>query len=165
MSEWYLVYCKARQEESAARGLEEQGYTVYLPQLATKRRRAGGLTEIIQPLFPRYMFVSTVDESQSIVPVRYTRGVRNIVRFGNVFLPVATDIVDDLRKREDSETGYHRLVAPTLKPGDRVRIGSGVLQGIEAVFEARTGSDRVVILLDLLGRQTRTELPIEELEE
>ena len=165
MSEWYLVYCKARQEDGAARGLEEQGYAVYLPRLATKRRRTGGLTEVIQPLFPRYLFVSNAEQTQSIGPVSYTRGVQNIVRFGNVLSPIDRAVVDGLREREDPETGYHCAVALSLEPGDRVRIGSGVLQGIEAVFEARTGSDRVVILLDLLGRQTRTEIPIEELEE
>jgi transcriptional antiterminator RfaH len=54
MSEWYLVYCKARQEDVAAQGLKEQGYGVYLPKLPVKKRRRGGIAEVEEPLFPRY---------------------------------------------------------------------------------------------------------------
>ena len=39
-----------------------------------------------------------------------------------------------------------------------------VLAGIDAVFEKKSGKDRVVVLLEILGQQTRAEVAIEELE-
>ena len=164
MSEWYLVYCKARQEESAASGLEEQGYAVYLPKLKTRRRRSQGMVDIIQSLFPRYLFVSLTDKEQSIAPVRYTAGVSNLVRFSVDYVPVPQGMIEALQAREDPETGFHRLTAPNLKQGDRVRIQSGAFAGIEGVFQARSGRDRVIVLFELLGQQARTEIAIEELE-
>ena len=165
MSDWYLVYCKARQEVAAASGLEEQGYQVYLPKLRCRKRRSGGMREIEEPLFPRYIFIAAGQPTQSIGPAQFTRGVQKLVRFGKLFLTVPDVVVTALRARENPDTGFHQRVIPAMKPGDRVRIGSGAFEGIEGIFEARTGHDRVVVLLNLLGQQTRTVVPIEELEQ
>ena len=85
MEDWYLVYCKARQEETAAQGLEEQGYGVYLPRLKLRRRRSQGMVEVVQPLFPRYLFVAPASEQQSISPIGNTAGVSKIVRAWRAF--------------------------------------------------------------------------------
>ncbi len=164
MKNWYLAYCKARQEDVAAQGLVEQGYSVYLPKLKTRRRRSQGMVEIIQPLFPRYLFVAPTNLEQSISPVRYTAGVSNLVRCSDDYVPVPQGMIEALQAREDPETGYHRLTATNLKQGDRVRIQTGAFAGIEGVFEAHSGRDRVIVLFELLGQQTRTEIAIEELE-
>ena len=163
MSEWYLVYCKARQEDVAAQGLVEQGYDVYLPKLRVKKRRASGMALVEEPLFPRYLFVSTCHAAQSISPVRSTRGVQKLVKFGTYMLPVTGDIVTAIREREDPETGYHRLELPGLKPGDQVRIRSGAFAGIEGIFQKRSSKDRVVVLLEILGQQAEAAIPIGEL--
>ena len=165
MSNWYLVYSKARQEDVAACGLEEQGYVIYLPKLRVRRRRPGGTVEVDQPLFPRYLFIQPGEAEQAISPAQYTAGVQKLIRFGTEFLPVHQKVVTALKAREDPETGCHHLVVPAMKPGDKVRIASGAFEGIEGIFEARTGSDRVVLLLNLLGQQTRTVVPLEELKQ
>ncbi len=164
MNEWYLVYCKARQEETAARGLEEQGYAVYLPKLKLRRRRSQGMVEIVEPLFPRYLFVSVRDKEQSISPIRNTAGVSKLVRFSVDYVPVPQGMIEALRAREDPDTGFHRLTTPNLKQGDRVRIQAGAFAGIEGVFEALAGRDRVIVLFELLGQPARTEIAIDELE-
>jgi transcriptional antiterminator RfaH len=164
MTDWYLVYTKARQEDLAAAGLEEQGYQVYLPKLKTRRRRSQGMVDVIQPLFPRYLFVALSDKEQSISPVQYTAGVSKMVRFSVDYVPVPQGIIEALQAREDPETGYHRLTTPNLKKGERVRIQSGAFAGIEGVFEARSGKDRVIVLFELLGQRARTEIAFEELE-
>ena len=164
MSQWYLVYCKARQEDVAARGLEEQGYSVYLPKVRVRKRRPGGRVDVEEPLFPRYLFVAVSGKEQSIAPVQYTVGVQKLVKFGNLYMSVSGEIVSSLKRREDPDTGFNRFELPKVRKGDPVRIKSGVLAGIEAVFEKKSGKERVVVLLDLLGRQTRAEVAIEELE-
>ena len=164
MKKWYLVYSKARQEDLAARGLVEQGYAEYLPKVRLKRRRPGGMVEVEQPLFPRYLFVAVTNSERSISSAQYTAGVQKLIRFGIELLPVSEDVISTLKSHEDSETACHHLVLPELKLGDRLRIGSGPLAGIEGVFEARSGKDRVVILLELLGQQTRTEVSLDELD-
>jgi transcriptional antiterminator RfaH len=164
MSDWYLVYTKARQEDVAASGLEEQGYRVYLPKLKVKRRRPGGKIDVEEPLFPRYLFAAPTQQEQSISPMQYTSGVQKLVKFGHIYLSVSDDIVEAIRKREDPSTGFHRLAMPSLKPGDAVRMKTGPFAGIDGIFEAQSGQDRVIVLLEILGQQTRTEVSIGELE-
>jgi transcriptional antiterminator RfaH len=48
-----------------------------------------------------------------------------------------------------------------LRPGDRARILEGPMRDLEGIFLARSGKQRVVILLDILGRQTRVQFPEE----
>ena len=163
MSDWYLVYCKARQEDMAARGLEEQGYGVYLPKLETRRRRAQGMVDVVQPLFPRYLFVSPCDR-QPLAPIGHTAGVSTLVRFGSDYRPVSRGIVEALKSREDPDTGYHCLTPPNLERGDRVSIRAGAFAGIDGIFEARSGQERVVVLLELLGQTVRAEVAVGELD-
>ena len=163
MSDWYLVYCKARQEDTAARGLEEQDYRVYLPKLKIRRRRAQGMVDVVQPLFPRYLFVSPGD-GQALAPIAYTVGVSKLVRFGSEYRPVSAGIVEALKSRADPDTGYHGLSPPKLERGDRVGIRAGAFAGIEGIFEARSGQERVVVLLELLGQTVRAEVAVGELD-
>ena len=156
MSDWYLVYAKARQEEWAAQGLREQGYAVYLPKLRQRRRVRGRLADVTGALFPRYLFVAPGRAGQSIAPVDSTPGVQKLVRFGALYLPVGEEVVEALKAREDAAIGCHRLGPTALAPGARVRIDTGPFAGLEGIFEARAGQDRVVILLDLLGQRART---------
>jgi len=86
------------------------------------------------------------------------------VRFGTLYLPVPQDVVTALRDREDPKIGCHRLEVPAMQRGDRVRIDSGAFKGIDGVFEVRTGRKRVIVLLNLLGQQTRTEISLEDIE-
>jgi transcriptional antiterminator RfaH len=164
MADWYLVYCKARQEDTAAQGLEEQGYSVYLPKLKLRRRRSRGMVDVVQPLFPRYLFVAPGNEEQSIAPVRCTAGVTKLVRFGTEYLPVLGDVVDALQAREDPGTGCHRLAAPNMRRGEPVRIQTGPFAGIEAIFEAQSGRDRVIVLMELLGQKVRADVVVGELD-
>ena len=164
MSDWYLVYTKARQEDAAASGLEEQGYRVYLPKLRVKRRRPGGKVDVEEPLFPRYLFAAPTQDDQSISPMQFTRGVQKIVRFGHIYLSASDDIVEAIKKKEDPDTGFHRLTMPSLRPGDAVRVKTGPLAGIDGIFETQSGQDRVIVLLEVLGQSTRTEVSIGELE-
>jgi transcriptional antiterminator RfaH len=42
-----------------------------------------------------------------------------------------------------------------FEPGERVRIVSGALAGLEAIFVSSSGQERAQLLLELLGRTNR----------
>jgi transcriptional antiterminator RfaH len=154
---WYLVYCKPRQEATARRNLERQRYVTYLPLLRELRRRGGRRGEVIAPLFPRYLFVRLNTETDNWAPIRSTLGVVSIVRFGPAAAAVPDRLVDMLRRREDAD-GLHRPPAEQYRRGARVRITEGGFAGYEGIFLARTGRDRVTVLLQVLGRDTPAQL-------
>lgn len=61
--------------------------------------------------------------------------------------------------RERCPDGVAQIKARTYKPGERVKIKEGPLSGLEAVFEREMkGNERVAVLLEILGRQTRLVL-------
>jgi transcriptional antiterminator RfaH len=163
MKQWHLVYCKPRQEDKAQVHLGRQGYMTYLPRLIETRRRRDKNVELIGPLFPRYLFIHLDNLTDNWGPIRSTQGVNSLVRFGETVAAVPDHVIQFLKDREDEE-GLHHLKVPKLDRGSRVRILEGPLQGYEAIFLARSGRERVLILLDMLGNQTRVEIDAQRIE-
>lgn len=160
---WYLVYCKPRQEAVAQTNLERQGFPVYLPLARVARKRVGRRVTLLEPLFPRYLFIELSAQTDNWAPIRSTLGVSTLVRFGGLPARVPTVLVTALREREDAE-GVQDLSLPRLRAGDRVRIGGGPMEGYEGIFLARTSRERVSVLLDILGRQAKISVALEQLE-
>lgn len=118
---------------------------------------------VIEPIFPRYLFVHLNDETDDWGPIRSTRGVVNLVRYGGYPARVPDNLIAALRDRED-EMGVQVLAQPELRDGDRVRIVEGLLAGYEAIFQARTGKERVRLLLDVAGRCDQVEMQASQIE-
>jgi transcriptional antiterminator RfaH len=79
-----------------------------------------------------------------------------IVRFGGYPLPVAGEIIDEIRHRIDGQADRE----PYLKFGERVVITEGSFAGIEAIFLATDEDERVVLLLNILQSDQRLSFPI-----
>lgn len=160
---WYLVYCKPRQEAVAKTNLERQGFRAYLPLARVARKRLGRKMPVLEPLFPRYLFIELSTETDNWGPIRSTLGVSTLVRFGGLPARVPSDLVATLQRRDDTE-GIQDLTVPQFREGERVRIGSGAMEGYEGIFLARTSKERVSVLLEILGRQAKISVGIDQLE-
>jgi transcription antitermination factor NusG len=67
-------------------------------------------------------------------------------------------VIEDLRRQIG--TDHVHMVEQRFVPGDAVQIQSGPFEGLGAVVtRVIPGSERVRVLLELLGRQTSVELP------
>lgn len=155
MSSWYVVFSRPRQEKVAKANLDQQGFRTYLPMLKHPKRRRGRWVEVIEPLFPRYLFIELEFGEQDISPVRSTLGVVGFVRFGLWPAAAPSDFVESLIAAEDPVLACHCMGSQPFKRGDRVTIVAGPLAGTTAIFEEPTGEGRVALLLELLGRTNR----------
>ena len=91
---------------------------------------------------------------------RYAPGVKDFLTFGSQVAEVGVDIIEALRDR--CPGGVAHIDRVNAKPGDTVRINEGPFSGLEAVFEQTLkSSERVAVLLEILGRQTRIVLASE----
>ncbi len=151
---WYAVYTKPNGESIAEENLERQGYLVYLPRLKQARRRRGRWVGVVEPLFPRYLFVRLAMERDNIAPIRSTKGVTGLVRFGREPAPVPDGFVESLQAAADEESGCQVIDCTLFKKGDEIRILDGPFAGYNAVFEGANGEERVIILLNLMGRES-----------
>ncbi len=163
MYAWYLLYSKPRQERLALENLTRQGYEVYLPLIRNRRRRGGRYAQVVEPYFPRYLFVNLNDLTDDWGPIRSTIGVSKLIRFGDKPAKVPDSLVNSLRDYED-ESGIQNLPPPEFANGDRVRIAEGAMAGYEGIFKAKTGRERVIVLLDIVGKSTPVQLSSGQIE-
>ena len=152
---WFAACCKPRQEAVAEENLLRQGFHVYLPRIRIRQRRRGQWLDAIEVLFPRYIFIRIDPVRRSTAPVRSTRGVVGLVRFGGQPAVVPDAVMDALLEREDSESGLHQDNRPLFCAGEPIKLVDGPLAGMEGVFTQQDGERRVIVLLELLGKANR----------
>ncbi|MGR9074180.1 MAG: transcription/translation regulatory transformer protein RfaH [Gammaproteobacteria bacterium] len=156
---WYVVLTKPKQEKRAAEHLRRQGYRCFLPFAGNPNKaRRRGIVCVIEPLFPRYLFIQPGHGKQSFAPVRSTQGVVNLVTFGNKLASLSTITIEQIKSRINEKSGLIELNPTEYRPGDKVRISDGSLAGLEGVFEQSVSESRVIMLLNLLGRQARVQV-------
>lgn len=153
---WYVIHSKPRQETRAEENLSAQGYQVYLPMLKTSKRRSGKWVEVVEPLFPRYLFIQMVENQDSFAPIRSTFGVSKLVRFGDTPAQAPLGLVESLRTLESSSDGTHIESDNLFEAGAQVDIVEGPLEGLKAIVKSDSGDERVILLLNLMGRENTT---------
>lgn len=156
---WYLIHSKPRQEGTAKENLERQGYRIYLPLLRTPRRRVGRRVIRIEPMFPRYLFIHLDTETDNWAPIRSTIGVSTLVRFGTTPTPVPDDLIETLRERDDS-AGVQDIPMHEFKAGQKIRIEEGPFMGYEGIFLAKSSQERVLVLLDIVGKSAKARVDV-----
>jgi transcriptional antiterminator RfaH len=156
---WFAVLTKPRAEAEAVVCLGRQGFECLHARTRRTVRAAAGMIVRTEALFPRYVFIRSDPTLQSLAPVRSTRGCVGLVRFGGEPARVPEAVIDQIRARIDNEDGFVRLAPPPLVKGARVRINEGPFTGIDAIFEAEAGEDRVLLLLMLLGTERSVVVP------
>lgn len=160
---WYLIYTKPRSEQRACSRLNEQGYVTYLPRCRVNKVYRSKRTVIIETAFPNYLFIRLDEQLDNWAPIRSTPGVNHLVRFGAMPARVPEEFIEAMQSNEDAE-GYQQMRQPILSPGDPIRIVAGPMAGLEAIYSASKGSDRVLIMLDIIGKLTRVELKYVDIE-
>jgi len=155
ISRWYVVQCKPRQDFRALEHLQRQGYSCYLPTLCVEKRQRGRKLEVYDPLFPQYLFIQLDQINDNWAPIRSTCGVKQIVRFNGTPLPVPDELVGSIRRR--LKENAPRL--PYLRPGEPVRVISGCFSDVDAIFLREDGTERVLLLMNMLHREQILSFP------
>ncbi len=155
---WHAVFCKPRQDERAEFHLRNQGFETFRPRTREPRIRNGRRHLTVESMFPRYLFVALATNGQDWGPIRSTRGAVGLVRMGHEAATVPTAVIDELRRRCDDNGIVQLAGAIDFAPDDPVEITDGPLAGYRALFQARTGAERVAVLLTLLNHERRVEV-------
>ncbi len=153
---WYVIHTKPLKEGQAAMALQEQlGLTVYVPEV---RRPFQGTTRSA-PFFPRYLFAHADLSQVCLSAINHTPGVLRLVCFDDQPQPIPATVMRELHQRIEQLNAQGYVPQYAFQSGDPVRLRSGPLRGLEAVFVAPLGAgERVRILLDFLGRLNETNV-------
>jgi transcriptional antiterminator RfaH len=144
MKNWYLIKTKPQQEVIATQNLTNQNFNVFFPKAVINNKTT--------PLFPSYLFIQLDDKIQNWTPIRSTKGVSNFVRFGLSFAKVPNQIIN-LIKTQQQQTIEKMINICSHHKGDYLEIQTGVFKGQQAIFQNYNSSDRVTVLLKLIGQQ------------
>ena len=155
---WYLIQCRAQQEERALQHLQNQRFHCLFPWLNSERIRRGKREAQREPLFPGYLFIQ-LNDNQNWSSIRSTRGVRQLVRFGGQPAQVPQTIIDQLQQHQLAQN----VQRPALQAGDILRITSGPFAQLQAIFHRFDGNERVIVLLELLQKQHQLKLKLSDI--
>lgn len=154
MKHWHALYTKPGKEHQVSTLLGQQGIRTFVPTVRRKVRRRDRPDRVVY--FPCYLFAHLDFERTPRSSIAWMPGVRRIVSNGERPAIVADEVVELIRdrlKRMDGQGFYD------LGKGDRVRITSGPLRDLDAVFDRPLSAvDRVRVLLDVMGRMTPVEI-------
>ena len=158
---WYLAQLKPNAAGIAQRNLKRQGFETFLPLEEITRQRNGRFVTATRPLFPGYVFVAFDPGQGHWRAVNSTHGITRLVRFGPIPAEVPADLVTQLRLRCDSQGKV--LPSERLHPGDRVVLTKGPFADFVAEVERIAPDQRVWVLMELMGAQTRVAVRPEQL--
>lgn len=155
VSQWYLVYCKPKQEQRAQLHLQNQGFTTFLPLLTLTKTKAGQKQPVTEPLFARYLFLQYATEL-SMATISSTRGVVGLVKFGHSIATVPSSLIQQLVQQQTLL--QQQDVQQQYKAGDELEVLSGPFAMLKAVFQLADGDNRSMVLLQFLGQAVQLSL-------
>jgi len=154
---WYLIHSKPRMEKQAEENLSRQGYETYLPMVKTRRRRNNRYITLVEAFFPRYLFIYLNTQTDNWAPIRSTLGVSRLIQFGGIPAIAPAELIDSLKTNED-ELGFQNIEKKEMKAGDKVNIIDGPFAGYTGIYNKKKSTERVTILLDIVGKQSEVTI-------
>jgi transcriptional antiterminator RfaH len=133
--------------------------------LPSSKKSQGKIKLATEPLFSRYLFIRLSDVSSNWFPIRSTRGVASLLRFGistdQVVIP--DPIIHCLRQRCSLEEPLHEL----FKPGEILEIINGPFKDLFGFFEKLQtlpdGLSRALLLVEVLGSVQKLNIHLPQL--
>jgi transcription antitermination factor NusG len=157
---WYAVYTAPQHEKSALKHLDLREIESFLPTYETVRNwKNRQRVKLTLPLFPAYLFVHISSRERS--KVLQAPGVLRIVGNRKESVPLPDAEVEFLRSGacRDRIEPYRDFVL-----GEKVRVKSGVMQGLQGTLVRKSNSLRFVLTLELINQHAAVQVDAEDLE-
>jgi transcriptional antiterminator RfaH len=160
MAYWAVSRVMFNHERYAMHCLRASGFRIYLPRLRQWRIVRGRRVEVTPALFPGYLFLQITNGWWE---ARWAPGTLGLIMNGDGPAHVPNAVVEELQMRERG--GAIDLVKPSsFRPGDQLRILRGPFCDHLAIYAGMSGSERVAVLLQILGGYQRVTLARRDIE-
>ena len=147
---WYALHTRARHEKVVEQRLQERGVTTFLPMVTEVHRWSDRKKKVELPLFSCYLFARLAPTKVDRLRVLRVDGIFNFVGAKGEGMPIPDSQIDAVRALIAGELPWSSH--PFLKIGQRVRIRSGALDGVEGILVKRNGDSTLVISVDAIQR-------------
>src|SRR5580658_609601 len=157
---WFAVYTTSRHEKRVAQHLTQRQIEYYLPLYRSERKWSDGSRVTLElPLFPGYLFVR-IKRTERVRVLEVPGTLTVVGGTGREPAPLPDEAIDALR------AGLHLRRAephPLLTVGQRARICSGALAGMEGIVLRKKNSCRVILTLEHIQRSIAVEVDGDDL--
>lgn len=151
---WHAIYTRHKHEKTVAHILTSRGLETFLPLYTTARRWKDRTKLLSLPLFPCYVFLKGgLDHRLDIVTAP---GFHSLVSSAGQPLAIPTHEIEAIR--QTIESGALVDPHPFLKCGERVRVKSGPLTGVEGILVRKKNHYRLVVSVEMLGKAVAVEV-------
>lgn len=156
---WYVIQCKANQQQRAEKNLRNQSFDIFSPCIPVERivRRKRVIRE--EAVFPGYIFIRLDLDNSDWRALNNTRGVGKIVSFNGCPCSTSDNLINALHHQFDTQEKPVAL----FKTGDKVQVTDGCFKNIEAIVKAVTPDERVMVLLHILHSPQTVAFPVTQL--
>ena len=162
MKHWYVIQTKYNKEVLAEINLIKQNFKTYLPKTIKYIKSKNNVKKVLKPMFSNYIFVSIDNFSKNWQKIKYTRGVKDIVNFNNIFPRVPEEFINELKLNESK--GIVSLSKINLiKLGDLCKINNKFFLNCFCTVEKIYKNNKVQVLLSFLGEKIKYLVPKEEI--
>jgi len=152
-NDWYLLYCKGKEELRALTNLKNQGFESFYPTMKVEKKVRNKQVCKDVAIFPNYLFVEIDKETANFNSIRSTRGVIDFVKCGARYTKVPTVLVAELKAKQACRDKSTNEVS-VFSEGEKVIIQDGAFKGIEAIYQCNDGLERAVLLINLINKTT-----------
>jgi len=157
---WYAVYTNARHEKVVADRLTSKNIEVFLPTIAVVRSWKDRKMKLHKPAFPSYVFTKIcLGERGRVISVP---GVVRILSFNGV--PIRLDEAEIENIRLCQRRGALMESRPLFSVGERVRVKSGVLEGLEGFVSRCKDERRLIVPLSHINQSLAVQVDVDLLE-
>ena len=119
--QWFVIYCKSREELRAQQNLENQQIHAFFPKIRKQKLTRGKKTIVEEALFPSYLFIFADQEDLNFTRIRSTRGINDFVRFGGEIATVSEKLIKQLKDACHSLMIWKLIQNPCLKKVIKLR--------------------------------------------
>lgn len=151
---WYALYTRHQHEKMVAEILLSKEFHVFLPLYEATHRWKDRIKKLSLPLFPSYVFIQGGLDRQ--LHIMTTPGVHSIVANAGRAIPIPGEQIDAVRRMVEGPLQVEPH--PFLKCGDKVRVTSGPLQGIEGILIRKKNYTRLVLSVEMLMKSVAVEI-------
>tara|TARA_Y100001935_G_C17111324_1_gene410986 strand:+ start:55 stop:534 length:480 start_codon:yes stop_codon:yes gene_type:complete len=153
---WLVATYKTNEVKRLERNLINQKFNFYLPKITIKNTNSSIKEQV---LFPGYIFVNISIENYSAL--KYTRGISNIIKFGEHVSYLTNDEINKIRSIEKSSKS--KPVISKIRVGQEALVSKGSFKGMVVKICSLPSKKRVDVFLYFLGSKRRTSISEKDL--
>jgi transcription elongation factor/antiterminator RfaH len=158
--QWYALYLRSRYEKKVNTELEKKNVEIFLPLIEEVHVWSDRKKKVMEPLFRGYIFVKTdLRDKETIL---MTDGVVRFVGINHKPSSIPESQIDWLQRIVSESIEIQR--EQYLNVGERVRVITGPLIGVEGIVTRMQGVSRVVVSIVAIEQSVSVQVPAELLE-